>query len=157
MRRTVGVGGGGEVWFFFFQAEDGIRDYDVTGVQTCAVFWAWIGQLLEENASCSRGLSLIQAWCAGAGIEPPAGDTSSYCQARMRVGEEFLKKILTRIDQWQRHAMRPEDRWNGLVLKAFDGTSVKLMDTVENQEMYPQPSSQAEGCEIGRASCRERV
>ena len=24
--------------FFFFQAEDGIRDYDVTGVQTCAVF-----------------------------------------------------------------------------------------------------------------------
>ena len=26
-------GGGG----FFFQAEDGIRDYDVTGVQTCAL------------------------------------------------------------------------------------------------------------------------
>ena len=24
--------------YFFFQAEDGIRDYDVTGVQTCAVF-----------------------------------------------------------------------------------------------------------------------
>ena len=28
-------GGGGGV--FFFQAEDGIRDYDVTGVQTCAL------------------------------------------------------------------------------------------------------------------------
>src|SRR2546426_5950866 len=25
------------VWFFFFQAEDGIRDYKVTGVQTCAL------------------------------------------------------------------------------------------------------------------------
>ena len=25
------------VYFFFFQAEDGIRDYDVTGVQTCAL------------------------------------------------------------------------------------------------------------------------
>ena len=24
-------------FFFFFQAEDGIRDYDVTGVQTCAL------------------------------------------------------------------------------------------------------------------------
>ena len=23
--------------FFFFQAEDGIRDYKVTGVQTCAL------------------------------------------------------------------------------------------------------------------------
>ena len=33
-------GGGGEgcgLVFFFFQAEDGIRDYDVTGVQTCAL------------------------------------------------------------------------------------------------------------------------
>ena len=25
------------MWFFFFQAEDGMRDYDVTGVQTCAL------------------------------------------------------------------------------------------------------------------------
>ena len=30
-----GVGGGGVV--FFFQAEDGIRDIGVTGVQTCAL------------------------------------------------------------------------------------------------------------------------
>ena len=30
----------GDVWeevFFFFQAEDGIRDWSVTGVQTCAL------------------------------------------------------------------------------------------------------------------------
>ena len=26
-----------ELGVFFFQAEDGIRDYDVTGVQTCAL------------------------------------------------------------------------------------------------------------------------
>src|SRR2546430_9086243 len=28
---------GGILWFFFFQAEDGIRDLTVTGVQTCAL------------------------------------------------------------------------------------------------------------------------
>src|SRR5256885_8599463 len=40
----VGVGGrlcrtnvGSIMIFFFFQAEDGIRDYKVTGVQTCAL------------------------------------------------------------------------------------------------------------------------
>ena len=27
----------GRCYFFFFQAEDGIRDYKVTGVQTCAL------------------------------------------------------------------------------------------------------------------------
>src|SRR5699024_4158121 len=34
------IGGGGirfHCWFFFFQAEDGIRDRNVTGVQTCAL------------------------------------------------------------------------------------------------------------------------
>src|SRR5688500_19755887 len=31
-------------FFFFFQAEDGIRDYKVTGVQTCALpIFAWSG------------------------------------------------------------------------------------------------------------------
>src|SRR5258706_8521911 len=28
---------GGQSFFFFFQAEDGIRDWSVTGVQTCAL------------------------------------------------------------------------------------------------------------------------
>src|SRR5256885_1066974 len=32
----TGTQGGGGL-FFFFQAEDGIRDYKVTGVQTCAL------------------------------------------------------------------------------------------------------------------------
>src|SRR5256885_17233383 len=45
------------IFVFFFQAEDGIRDYKVTGVQTCALpisvaFWA----------PCCRGV----AWFAGA-------------------------------------------------------------------------------------------
>ena len=32
--------------FFFFQAEDGIRDYKVTGVQTCALP-IWLGSLFN--------------------------------------------------------------------------------------------------------------
>src|SRR6266511_6455642 len=41
-------------FFFFFQAEDGIRDFHVTGVQTCALpIWAERGDaplLLEQLA-----------------------------------------------------------------------------------------------------------
>src|SRR5256885_8596387 len=39
-REPAGAGVRGDVhsqYFFFFQAEDGIRDYKVTGVQTCAL------------------------------------------------------------------------------------------------------------------------
>src|SRR2546426_11114507 len=40
--------------FFFFQAEDGIRDYKVTGVQTCALpIWSRAVRF-EKAASCAR-------------------------------------------------------------------------------------------------------
>ena len=40
------------IWYllcFFFQAEDGIRDYDVTGVQTCAlpIFSIYMGVAMD--------------------------------------------------------------------------------------------------------------
>src|SRR5260221_7922686 len=37
VRYGISVCLGGAPWFFFFQAEDGIRDHCVTGVQTCAL------------------------------------------------------------------------------------------------------------------------
>src|SRR5437773_4450219 len=36
-------------FFFFFQAEDGIRDRDVTGVQTCALPISRRGQVRQEH------------------------------------------------------------------------------------------------------------
>src|SRR5262249_58956346 len=40
--------------FFFFQAEDGIRDWSVTGVQTCA-----LPILLRPNAVAAQGLAAV--------------------------------------------------------------------------------------------------
>src|SRR5256885_5470637 len=36
-RKLKAQGSSMKLYFFFFQAEDGIRDYKVTGVQTCAL------------------------------------------------------------------------------------------------------------------------
>src|SRR5688500_19387309 len=41
--------------FILFQAEDGIRDYKVTGVQTCALpIWSRSAHLLDQWATKSR-------------------------------------------------------------------------------------------------------
>ena len=57
-------GGGGGV--FFFQAEDGIRDIGVTGVQTCALPISW-----------SRCLSLTSVMLSGReSLTPPGQDTN---------------------------------------------------------------------------------
>src|SRR5256885_3607525 len=47
------VASDGSSIFFFFQAEDGIRDYKVTGVQTCALPIS--GRLLSRFGKQSRG------------------------------------------------------------------------------------------------------
>ena len=44
------AGNGLYVFFFFFQAEDGIRDIGVTGVQTCALpIWRQVSRKRIEN------------------------------------------------------------------------------------------------------------
>ena len=48
------------VCFFFFQAEDGIRDWSVTGVQTCAL------PILKSGALPQRGMGSIKSRGAAA-------------------------------------------------------------------------------------------
>src|SRR5207253_3473260 len=56
--------------FFFFQAEDGIRDGHVTGVQTCALPISLAGSLVgtvvvtaaaEARPTAARGVALVVA------------------------------------------------------------------------------------------------
>src|SRR6478735_4260322 len=58
--------------FFFFQAEDGIRDYKVTGVQTCAlpIFAAY---LLAETVHASGVLAVVVAGLILSQVGPRIG------------------------------------------------------------------------------------
>src|SRR3712207_8612064 len=61
-----------EVYFFFFQAEDGIRDIGVTGVQTCAL--PILDPAPEERDEAegeeTRGGAAEAAPCAGKSAPP---------------------------------------------------------------------------------------
>src|SRR5256885_13252733 len=50
------------IFFFFFQAEDGIRDYKVTGVQTCAL------PICGGQAQVPRSARAVRPCAAGAGL-----------------------------------------------------------------------------------------
>src|SRR5256885_15014711 len=52
---------------FFFQAEDGIRDYKVTGVQTCAL--PILDEIIAESASAFE-----QFWHFAPELQPESGD-----------------------------------------------------------------------------------
>ena len=127
-----------------------LSSIDPTQRQRCyghiPVFWAWLAQILEENSSCQRAVCHIQNWSRTNGLAVPSSDTSSYCRARIRVEIPFLQRIHEKITAKLSAGIREEDLWNGLTLKAVDGSSVHLMDTEENQRAYPQSSSQKKGC-----------
>ena len=110
------------------------------------VFWAWLSQVLEQNESCGKALTRVEGWREARGQDRPAFDTSGYCKARGRLPEEFLERVHGRIEAFAEARVEGHHLWRGLRIKAIDGTSVKLMDTPENQAEFPQPSGQATGC-----------
>src|SRR5256885_5397254 len=56
MRCGIGVVKSLNKIFFFFQAEDGIRDYKVTGVQTCAL-------PIYGNSTLKQARGRRSHWC----------------------------------------------------------------------------------------------
>src|SRR5438093_6636892 len=89
------------VIFFFFQAEDGIRDWSVTGVQTCALPICLARNLLlsqiSERKNCIGQLTgrqrkfdrfLIRAEERQLDRPPRVHDTSDARSEERRVGKE---------------------------------------------------------------------
>ncbi len=110
------------------------------------VFWAWIAQVLEGNASCTRAVTLVQRWYAAAALAVPSFCTSCFCRARRRLSEEFLDTVQSRMSLFGEARVEEHHRWRGHRVKLVDGTSVQLSDTAFNQAEYPQPSAQKPGC-----------
>ena len=110
------------------------------------VFWAWLAQILEANASLSKAVSLVQAWCDDAGLPVPDKNTGAFSRGRDRLNMGFLSAANTRVNAWLDARVRPEDTYQGHIIKSIDGSSVALDDTAANQSEYPQPTSQKPGC-----------
>src|SRR5690349_25011407 len=81
--------------FFFFQAEDGIRDLYVTGVQTCALpIWCRAG--IQIDAAAGRDMRLLREYVVEtrrarlmAASHPELDITLAARSEERRVGKEW--------------------------------------------------------------------
>src|SRR6266446_9819860 len=80
--------------FFFFQAEDGIRDYKVTGVQTCALPISWILQALNGFSMGALLFLLASGFTLTFGLrsEEHTSELQSPCNLVCRLLLEKKKK-----------------------------------------------------------------
>src|SRR5256885_12702438 len=77
IQETGGTSLSTHLFFFFFQAEDGIRDYKVTGVQTCAL----------PISRTRRGRDLPgRCWRANTSSTPSPFRRPGYCRNRKAAG-----------------------------------------------------------------------
>lgn len=110
------------------------------------VFWAWTSQIMEGNASCTKAVSMVQSWYRTLKLAIPGSNTSPYTRARKKLSMSFLTNIDQAVKSHLSRNTAKRDLWKGHRLLAIDGTTVTLDDTAKNQEAYPQPSGQKEGC-----------
>src|SRR2546427_241094 len=81
--------------FFFFQAEDGIRDLTVTGVQTCALPIYTLQQLIVSTRRCRR-IALLHPWCP-ASVSPALAARFPKSSAPTRDEATTRKEFLVAI------------------------------------------------------------
>ncbi len=126
-------------------AEEGIK-YRNRLFSPLVTLWAFLSQVIDGDQTCHNAVSRVIAWLAGQGKEIPSEDNSGYCQARLRLSENFLKKLFNKSGKNLEKEVQEESLWCGRRVKVFDGSTVSMPDTLKNQKAYPQPTTQKAGC-----------
>ena len=104
-------------------------------------FWGFFLQALQPHSSCQSIVHQFRVSERG-NKSTLSASTSAYCQARKRLPTELLSSVFT-------HTAQLKDTKHPLLgrrVVCADGTGLLAADTAENQDLWPQQSSQKEGC-----------
>ena len=108
-------------------------------------FWSFFYQTLS-GVSCCGVLKAVQCWFESKGRPLPSSNNSAYCQARKRLSYDFLADVFGATVENSSKQNNKIDRHWGRDVKVVDGTSFRMPDTEENQQVYPQHSGAKKGC-----------
>ena len=109
-------------------------------------FWAFLTQVIDDDASCAAAVARVQSWAKQENLPIPSSHTSGYCEARLSVPIDMLRKVNPALCHQLDCNLPEQGKWRGLRPKAEDGTTALMPDTDSNRAIYPYPSGQADGC-----------
>ena len=107
--------------------------------------WVFLGQVLSRDHSCRAAVARLIAHRDSRGERACSAETGAYCQARKRLPEEFFAAVARKTGQALEEAAQQGWLWKGRRVLAYDGSTVSMPDTAENQQVYPQPPQQQPG------------
>src|SRR5436309_8080347 len=107
--------------------------------------WVFLGQVLSADHSCRAAVARLIAHRLSRGQRPCSAETGAYCQARRRLPEQFFAEVACAVGRNLDARAERDWLWKGRRVYLFDGTTVTMPDTRQNQEAYPQVYNQKPG------------
>lgn len=107
--------------------------------------WVFLSQVLSADHSCRAAVARLIAHRISRGQSPCSPETGAYCQARKRLPEKLFSDVARRTGRALERGVDPQWLWKQRRVYVYDGSSVSMPDTPENQRAYPQPESQKPG------------
>jgi hypothetical protein len=107
--------------------------------------WVFLGQVLSADHSCRAAVARLRAHRVARGQRPCSAQTGAYCQARKRLPERFFADVTCSVGRSLDARAERHWLWKGRRVYMFDGTTVTMPDTPENQAAYPQVYNQKPG------------
>jgi len=107
--------------------------------------WVFLGQVLSADHSCRSAVARLIAHRLSQGQSECSAETGAYCQARKRLPEKFFSAVASLVGRKLDAQADSDWLWKGRRVYLFDGTTVSMPDTPENQNAYPQHDSQRPG------------
>lgn len=107
--------------------------------------WVFLGQVISADHSCRAAVARLIAHRFSQGQGTCSAKTGAYCQARKRLPEKFFSAVTCLVGRALDAKANPQWLWKGRRVYLFDGTTVSMPDTPENQQAYPQTYNQKPG------------
>ena len=108
----------------------------------CVTLWTFLSQVLHPDQSCRAAVARLMAFRITQGQAACSADTSSYCQARLRLPLALVKRLVR--DTGAEVLGQAPTRWHahGRPVKIVDGSTVSMPDTPENNTDFDKPRNQ---------------
>jgi hypothetical protein len=107
--------------------------------------WVFLGQVLSADHSCRAAVARLLVHRLARGQSPCSAETGAYCQARKRLPESFFADVARQTGRALEANVDPQWLWKRRRVYIYDGSSVSMPDTPQNQAEYPQPVVQKPG------------
>ncbi len=121
---------------------EGIVAHALTAIDVCwldriytplVTLWVFLGQVLSQDHSCRWAVARLIAHRISQRQRPCSAETGAYCKARKRVPEEFFSEVARQTGRALDSHVDPQWLWHGCRVYLFDGSSVSMPDTRQNQ------------------------